>query len=65
MSKCSYGSGAQAPTQRECDPSTKEPVPFSEKESSPLYRALRAHFQAYAGLTEPKVDTLRPQVDDI
>lgn len=44
------------------------PVPFFEAEKaeqSPLLRALRSHFEKYAGLTEPKVDTLRPQTDDI
>jgi hypothetical protein len=34
-------------------------------ESSPLLQVLRSHFDRYAGLTEPKIDTLRPQTDDL
>jgi hypothetical protein len=67
MSKCIETSEAQAAREQSQGAAQETPVPFlpSATEYSPLLRALRSHFEKYAGLTEPKIDTLRPQTDDL
>jgi len=63
MSKCLNSEQEASRYEQHKVASTAEPLFFK----SPLIKALRAHFESYQGLTEPRlpVDTLRPDRDDL
>lgn len=78
MSKCIYAQNIEAAPEHQGDGIMRvQPLSFTPHAArgqgviaasfadSPLVKALRKHLESYNGLVESRVDSLRPQVDDL